>query len=196
MEAYLGYVMFTAGSYAPRGWSLCQGQLLAVSQSTALYSLLGTTYGGNGQTTFGLPNLGGRTPVGTGQSPGVGHNYQPGEMGGTEQTTIVAAQMPMHVHAIAPQPGPTAVTDNSGGSTTNRPSDGARLGVGYDSSGGEAAPAIYVPASAGGTTVNLAGGAAGTTAVAGGSQPMSILQPYLAMNAVICIEGLYPSRPD
>jgi microcystin-dependent protein len=193
MEAYLGYVMFTAGSYAPRGWSLCQGQIMSVAQNTALFSLMGNTYGGNAQTTFGLPNLGGRTLVGTGQSPGVSHNYMPGEISGSEQTTILTSQMPMHVHATPAQPGPTAVTDNTADDTFAQPSAGASLGNVIDP--GVSGVAIYVPAGSGTQTVNLAGSPAGTTGMAGGNQPMSIMQPYLAMNAVICIEGLYPPQP-
>lgn len=195
MDAYLGYVMFTAATWAPRGWSLCLGQTMSITQSTALYSLLGVTYGGNGSSTFGLPHLGGRTPVGTGQAPGVSHNYQVGEIGGTEQTTILTTQMPMHVHSTPAQPGMAVVTDNTGDNTYSAPSAGAYLGAVQDPSGSGNVAAIYVPASAGGATVNLAGSPAGTTGVAGGSQPLSIMQPYLAMNAVICIEGLYPSRP-
>lgn len=194
MDAYLGYVMFTAGSYAPRGWSLCQGQLMGIAQNSALYSLLGISFGGNGSSDFALPNLGGRALVGTGQAPGVGHNYSQGEVGGTEQTTITSNQMPMHVHAVPAQPGPTAVTDNTALDTLSTPENGARLGAAFDTST-SAAPAIYVPAGVGTNTVNLAGGAAGTTGMAGGSQPLPIMQPYLAMNAVICVEGLYPSRP-
>jgi len=195
MEAYMGYVMFTAGSFAPRGWSLCQGQLMGVAQNTALYSLLGITFGGNGSSTFGLPNLGGRVPVGTGQSPGVGHNYTAGEMSGTEQTTILSSQMPMHVHAMPAQPGMTAILDNTLANSSAEPSAGAMFGTVLESTGGTNPPAIYVPAGTTGTTVNLGGSPAGTTGMAGGSQPLPIMQPYLAMNAVICIEGLFPSRP-
>lgn len=194
MEAYLGYVMFTAGSFAPRGWALCQGQLLGIAQSTALYSLLGVTYGGNGQQTFGLPHLGGRVPVGTGQAPGVSHNYQAGEAAGTEQTTLLTSQMPAHVHAFPEQPGMAVVTDNTPDDSADTATAGARLGKLIDQAGSGAA--IYVPAGAGNATVNLAGTPAGNTGIAGGSMPLPIMQPYLAMNAVICIEGLYPSRPD
>jgi microcystin-dependent protein len=196
MEAYLGYVMFTAGSFAPRGWSLCQGQLMSIAQSSALFSLLGITYGGNGQQTFGLPHLGGRVPVGTGQAPGVSHNYQAGEAAGTEQTTILTSQMPAHVHAFPAQPGMAVVTDNTEDNTYSQATAGARLGNLLDPSGSGATPAIYVPAGSGSTTVNLAGTPAGNTGIAGGSMPLPIMQPYLAMNAVICIEGYYPSRPD
>lgn len=192
MEAYLGYVMFTAGSYAPRGWSLCQGQLLSIAQNSALFSLLGITYGGNGQQTFGLPHLGGRVPVGTGQAPGVSHNYQAGEAAGTEQTTILTTQMPAHVHAFPAQPGMAIVTDNTADDSTASASAGARLGNLIDPNASGAA--IYVPAGSGNATVNLAGTPAGNTGLAGGSQPMSLMQPYLAMNAVICIEGYYPPR--
>lgn len=192
MEAYIGYVMFTAGSYAPYGWSLCQGQILGIAQYNAVYALLGNTYGGNGTSTFGLPHLGGRVPVGTGQAPGVGHNYQAGETGGTEQTTILTTQMPAHVHAVPEQPGMAVVTDNTVDDSTTTASAGARLGNLIDPNVSGAA--IYVPAGSGTTTVNLAGNPAGTTGIAGASQPMSLMQPYLAMNAVICLQGLYPSR--
>lgn len=195
MEAYIGYVMFTGGNFAPRGWALCQGQLLSIAQQSALFSILGTSFGGNGQVTFGLPHLGGRVPVGTGQAPGVGHNYQLGEVSGTEQTTILSTQMPQHVHALTPAQAPvgiTAVTDNTALNTASEPEAGARLGLPYDSSG--ASVAIYVPASVTGTTVNLAGGISGSTGIAGGSQPISIMQPYLALSAVICMEGIFPSR--
>lgn len=192
MEAYIGYVMFTAGSYAPYGWSLCQGQILNIAQYNAVYALLGTTYGGNGTNTFGLPHLGGRVPVGTGQAPGVSHNYQPGESAGMEQTTISTTQMPAHVHAFPAQPGMAVVTNNTSDDTSALPTAGARLGqfVDQTTSGG----AIYVPAGAGTETVNLAGTPAGTTGIAGASQPMSLMQPYLAMNAVICLQGIYPPR--
>ncbi|WP_314372369.1 tail fiber protein [Sphingomonas paucimobilis] len=192
MEAYIGYVMFTAGSYAPYGWSLCQGQILNVSQYNAVFALLGVTYGGNGSTTFGLPHLGGRVPVGTGQAPGVSHNYQAGETAGTEQTTILTTQMPAHVHAFPAQPGMAVVTDNTGDDSSATASAGARLGNLIDPNATGAA--IYVPAGVGTTTVNLAGTPAGTTGIAGGNQPMSIMQPYLAMNAAICLQGIYPPR--
>ena len=195
MEAYIGYVMFTAASYAPRGWMLCQGQILSIAQQSALFSLLGTNYGGNGQTTFGLPHLGGRTPVGTGQAPGISHNYQLGEISGAESATITTPQMPQHVHALTPGQavaGITAVTDNTAANTTGEPEQGARLGIPYDSTGTPVT--IYVPASVGGSLANLAGSVSGSTNIAGGSQPMSLMQPYLALNAVICVEGLFPPR--
>jgi microcystin-dependent protein len=197
MEAYLGYVMFTAASYAPRGWQLCQGQILSIAQQSALFSLLGTNYGGNGQTTFGLPHLGGRTPVGTGQAPGVSHNYQLGEVSGTESTTISSGQMPQHVHALAQGQATAnlvAVSDNTAADTLSQPEAGARLGAAFDSSGGSSAPAIYVPAGVGSATVNLPVQVSGSTGIAGGSQALSIMQPYLALNAVICVEGLFPPR--
>lgn len=196
MDFYLAQIMFFAGNFAPRGFALCQGQMMGISQNTALFSLLGVVYGGDGQSTFQLPNAGGRTIVGTGQAPGVSHNYQLGEVGGAEQTTITSAQMPMHVHALTPgqaNAAVQAVTDNTSGSTTNAPEAGARLGVTFADGGGEG-PAIYVPAGSG-NTVNLAGSVSGSTSMAGGSQPLSIMQPYLGLNVLIVTEGLYPSRP-
>jgi microcystin-dependent protein len=198
MEVYMGYVMYFAGSFAPQNFALCLGQTLAISHYSALFSLLGTTYGGNGTNTFMLPHLGGRTIVGTGQSPGVSHNYTWGEVAGTEQTTLLSSQMPMHVHALTQgtaNVGVQAVTDNTTANTTDTPEAGARLGICYDSQGGTTVtPAIYVPAGTGGNTVNLASQVSGSTNIAGGSQPLSLMQPYLAMNAVIAMQGLYPSR--
>ncbi|RYY14457.1 MAG: phage tail protein, partial [Cytophagaceae bacterium] len=96
---YLGEIRSIAFGFAPKGWALCNGQLLAVNQNQALFSLLGTTYGGNGQTTFALPNLQGRVPVGTGQLPG-GTTYTLGMMAGTESVSLQQGQLPPHTHAV------------------------------------------------------------------------------------------------
>ena len=98
MEEYIGIVKIFAGNFAPRGWMLCQGQILSIAQNTALFSLLGTTYGGNGVTTFGLPNLCGMAPLGTGRSPISGNTYVEGQMGGTEKVTLLANHLPPHNH--------------------------------------------------------------------------------------------------
>ena len=101
---YLGQIVAFGGNFAPRGWALCQGQLLNISQNTALFSLLGVTYGGNGTSTFGLPDLRGRSIVGAGQGAGLG-NYSPGQEAGVESVTLTTAQLPAHTHAAVAQPG-------------------------------------------------------------------------------------------
>src|SRR5215475_4971153 len=98
-EPFLGQIMLVPYNFAPRGWAFCNGQLLSISQNTALFSLLGTTYGGNGQTTFALPDLRGRVPLSSGQGPGLS-NYNLGQSGGQETVTLTGNQMPAHQHAI------------------------------------------------------------------------------------------------
>src|SRR4051794_10683767 len=98
-EPFIGEVIMFAGNFAPRGWALCQGQLLSIAQNTALFSILGTTYGGNGQTTFALPDLRGRVPLGQGQGPGLS-SYVLGEVAGNENVTLISTQMPQHNHLL------------------------------------------------------------------------------------------------
>ncbi len=168
-------VMF-AGNFAPRNWAFCQGQLLSIAQNTALFSLIGTIYGGDGRTTFALPDFRGRVPVGEGQGPGLS-DYQLGQMSGTEQSTLTVAQMPSHTHQISAQ-----VAVSNGNGTT----DEAGNNVLATTAGNNYA----APAAANG---NL-GGVSAKEAPAGGSQPFSNMQPYLAMNFVICMQGIFPSR--
>lgn len=171
-EAYIGSIVLFAGNFAPRGWAFCQGQLLPIAQNTALFSILGTTYGGNGQTNFALPDLRGRAPIGTGQGPGL-TNVQLGESIGSETVTLTVNQMPAHNHAMACD----ATSAGSADPTNNYPGNpgtlsGAQL---Y----GSTANALMAPAA---------------ISPAGGSQPVSIQQPSLGMNYIICLEGLFPSR--
>ena len=164
-EPFLGSIIMFGGNFAPRGWALCNGQILPIAQNTALFSLLGTTYGGNGQTTFALPDLRGRVPVHPGQGPGLS-SYSLGQSAGAESITLTAAEMPAHTHS---QPATNADQN------TNRP-NGA------------------VPARGGVYAGSTDGSAFDATTVAGGSQPHSNLQPYLAVNYIIALEGIYPSR--
>src|SRR6186713_1212112 len=99
MECLLGSVTLFAGNFAPRGWFSCEGQILSIAQNTALFSILGTSYGGNGQTTFALPDLDGLTPIGTGIAPGLGP-FDLGGIYGTDQTVLTPAQLPSHVHGL------------------------------------------------------------------------------------------------
>src|SRR5436853_7748499 len=98
-EPFIAEIVMFAGNFAPRGWAFCQGQILAIAQNTALFSLLGTTYGGNGQTTFALPDLRGRVPNSAGQGPGL-QNFDLGEVGGVETVTLQVTEMPAHTHSV------------------------------------------------------------------------------------------------
>jgi microcystin-dependent protein len=171
-EAYIGSIVLFAGNFAPRGWAFCQGQLLSIAQNTALFSILGTTYGGNGQTTFGLPDLRGRAPIGAGQGPGL-TNVQLGESAGSETVTLTISQMPAHNHTMACD----STSAGSADPTNNYPGNpGALSGAQLYGTTPSAtmAPAAIMPA--------------------GGSQPVSIQPPSLGMNYIICLEGLFPSR--
>lgn len=195
MDMYLGQIWFAGFQFAARNCASCQGQLIAITQNTALFSLLGTMYGGNGQTTFQLPNAGGRTMLGQGQAPGVSHNYLMGEVAGTESVTLNSAQMPMHVHGVNGAVQMQAMSGVTAANEIEAPEAGAFLGTAYDGNG-SAAPVLYVPAgTTGATPVNLGGCSfSANTTVAGGSQPFSVMQPYLVINAMIVTAGIYPSR--
>jgi microcystin-dependent protein len=177
MEAYIGSVILFAGNFAPRGWALCQGQLLPIAQNTALFSILGTTYGGNGQTTFALPDLRGRVPVGQGQGPGLS-NWTLGESNGTEAVTLLSTEMPAHNHVVQVSTGEadTATASNNYLATTN-----AMFGA-------DPIAVNTYNGSPGGTL------AVNTIGATGGNQPHANLQPSLCLNYIICLEGIFPSR--
>ena len=177
MEPFVGQITLFPFFFAPRGWAFCQGQLLPISQNTALFSLLGTYYGGNGVSTFGLPDLRGRVPIGQGQALG-GSDYVIGNAQGVEAVTLLASHSPPHSHpfpAIAAQ------------ATTNAPS-GAWPAEGHGSGRGAFPVNIYAPPQ---TRVPLA---SGQVAPAGGGQPHNNLQPFLALNWCIALQGIYPPR--
>jgi Microcystin-dependent protein len=177
MEGVMGFTTMFAGNFAPKAWQFCQGQVLAISSNTALYSLLGTTYGGNGQTTFGLPNLMGRCIVGAGTGPGLSP-YRLGQSGGAETVTLTSAQMPMHAHPMQ-----VTITQSCLNDTGNESSpDGgiyAGNGAGYSSG----ANARMLPYTAALTMTNT-----------GADSPYEILPPYLAVNYIICVQGVFPAR--
>lgn len=193
-QPFIGQIIQGGWNFAPRGYAYCAGQVMSIAQNTALFSLLGTTYGGNGTTTFALPDLQGRSMVNQGQGPGLS-NYVLGETGGTESTTLLSTQMPAHTHAatFAGSNGPNAVDSKA---TDQSPTTGAIFARGVDTSGvAGAVPEIYLPA---GTTPTVALGLniAGTVTVqpSGGNQPFSILSPFLAVSVVIALQGIFPSR--
>lgn len=209
MEVFIGTIMPVGFNFAPRGWALCNGQMLPIAQNAALFSLLGTTYGGNGQTTFALPDLRGRAIVGaqSGQAgPGV-QPIQPGEMSGANNVTVVASgqasftlsvnNLPAHTHAAA-----TTLQASTGtaGLSTN-----ATAGAVVSSTPtGPAGAQIYLPSSTPPVSpVNL-GGVATTVANTGGGQAVlspvstqatvSVMQPYTGINYIIALEGIFPAR--
>ena len=202
MDEYLGVIKLFTGTFAPQGYMFCWGQSLSVSQYTALYSLLGTQFGGDGQTTFKLPDLRGIVPLGTGQSQVSGHTYQQGNVGGTEAVSLTTLQMPVHNHSAVAQGnvGSLSVTVNAGtaGTPTNDPSGaywGKSPGAGpvqsqdytNEKNVQMAADAVQVNGNITGLNVQIGAN--------GGSQPHGNMQPFLALNFIICVEGgVYPPR--
>lgn len=193
-DPYIGSILYFAGNFAINGYASCQGQLLAISQNTALFSILGTTYGGNGVSTFALPDLQGRVPVGQGQLAG-GSTYVLGEVAGTENVTLTVGQLPQHGHPFTATGTLEAPNIKA---TLQIPEANARLGRPTDGATTPAAvPRIYIPASdntpANGVVlkgVNVSG----NTGLVGNSLPVSILQPYLTLFPLIALQGTFPSR--
>jgi len=175
-DQYLGEIRPTAFNFAPVGWALCQGQLLPVSQYSALFSLLGTNFGGNGSTTFGLPDLRGRVGIGIGNGAGLSP-YVIGESAGVEGATLILSQMPMHTHLASANSNPGGNTSPQG-SVWTQENDG---GGGSLTMYAAPPPNVTLPPT--------------TVGAAGGSLPMSIMQPYLTVNYIIALEGAFPARP-
>lgn len=195
MDEMMGVIKLFAGNFAPRGFMLCDGSILPISQYTALFSLLGTTYGGNGQTTFALPDLRGRVPIAQGTSVG-GLNYTLGEAAGSPTVTLTASQIPAHVHPLDASWLTATATVNAGtDGSTNNPQGNywgtpAPIGVKPVDSY-TASKATNMAADAVSVQIN----GTGNTGAAGAGQPFDNRQPYLALNYIICVEGIYPSRP-
>jgi microcystin-dependent protein len=163
---YIGEIRLVGFNFAPQGWAKCDGQLLDISQNDVLFQLIGTTFGGDGQQTFALPDLRGRVPIHSGTGPGLS-NYQIGQSGGTETVTLTTQQLPGHTHA-----GAGAV----GAADTN-------LSTGMPASGG---PDLYANAQGAGTSI------AGTNT--GGNQPHENMGPFVTINFVISLFGIFPSQ--
>jgi len=182
-EFYLGQIIQGGWNFAPSGTALCNGQTLAIQQYTALFALLGTTFGGNGTSTFQLPNLQGRVPIHWGQGPGLSP-YVIGQSAGSENQTLTVQNLPAHTH-------PAALNASGGTKATLQiPAAGSTLGHSDDRAGTGSLPAIYCPAN---TATNTALGGL-TVGPTGGSQPFSNLQPYLAITFAIALVGIFPSR--
>jgi microcystin-dependent protein len=171
-EPFLGQIMIVGFNFAPRGWAMCDGQLLPINQNQSLYSLLGTTYGGDGRTSFALPDLRSRTPAHKGDQIALG------EKGGVETVTLTSGEMAAHTHAVK---GTTATADKG--------AIGGNADRGYATvPQTEPNDIIY------GNATNLVSLGAGILPNAGGGQPHNNMQPYLTLNYVIALQGLFPSR--
>ncbi|KMQ59567.1 tail collar protein [Chryseobacterium angstadtii] len=169
-EPFLGQIAFVPYSRTPNGWADCSGQIMSIAQNTALFSLIGTTYGGNGTTTFALPDMRGRVVISQGQGPGL-QNYVVGEIGGSETVTLTQQQMPMHNHTV------NAVTaeGNQNTPTGNLPADTKLLDKEYS----DATANTNMKA----TMLNTAGG----------SQPHENRPPFVTLRCIIALQGIYPS---
>ncbi|MCY1292505.1 Phage Tail Collar Domain protein [compost metagenome] len=200
-EPFLGEIRMVGFNFAPRGWAQCSGQLLSIAQNTALFSLLGTTYGGNGQVTFGLPDYRGRSPVGQGQGPGLSP-IDIGEVSGTENVTILSTQMPAHTHIATPSS--TSITASgtvavpAANTSASQANPGPTTVLGPIAASGRAGT-LYSTDAANTTlapfSISVLGDLPGINiGVTGGSQPLGIRNPFLGTNFVIALEGIFPSR--
>lgn len=176
-EPFIGEIKALGFNFAPKGYANCWGQIMSISQNTALYALLGTTYGGNGVSTFALPNLGGRIPLGQSTDG----KYVMGQMAGTESMTLISTNMPMHVHSAI------GISMRLPGGAA--PDTGDPTGAFYATMLNDKYAAAPI---AGAHMGNIRVG--GTTSVAGGSQPFNLMNPFLGINYSIAIYGIFPSR--
>jgi microcystin-dependent protein len=182
-EPYVGELKIVSWNFAAKGWALCNGQILAIAQNQALFSLLGTTFGGNGTTTFALPDLRGRGPVHSGTMPG-GGTYVPGQRAGETSHTLLVSELPLHPH--------TASGNNTVDAATNTNTATASTSLGQSIGTPPTGPAFTANMYGSGTpTVALA---PQTIVPAGGNQPHDNMQPYTVLNYIIALVGVYPSR--
>jgi microcystin-dependent protein len=170
-EPYLGELRIFAFNFAPKGWAMCNGQLLAINQNQALFALLGTYYGGNGTTNFALPDLRSRVPLHVGQGSGLS-SYAMGDKVGVEAVTLLLNQLPAHSHAVNASSGPANTSDPAGAFPANTAAVGANS---YSNAANVTMnPNMIIPA--------------------GGGQPHTNIQPYLALNVCIALLGIFPSQ--
>lgn len=213
MDPFVGEISYVGFNFAPDGWFQCNGQTLPINQYSALYSLLGTTYGGDGVTNFKLPDMRGKVPVHQGQSPGYS-NFTMGQTSGAENVTLTATQLPTHSHpATAVSTSTSAVAPGASATSTlkaaNATGDMTTPGSNAIATSSAALTKIYSSTTApnvnmhagsietilSGVNVTTTTNTAVTVGNAGGSQPFSIMQPYTTVNCIIAWQGVYPSRP-
>jgi microcystin-dependent protein len=180
---FLAEIRMFAGNFAPTGWALCDGQLLPISQNTALFSLLGTNFGGNGKSTFALPNLQGLTPLHPGQGVGLSERVI-GEIGGASVVTLLQTEMPSHNHTFS-----ATVTQANNAVSANNQLALASAGGGGKQGGGVSADFYTAPVQNKLSQMNPA-----ATSVTGGNQPHNNLMPFLGLTFIIALQGVFPSR--
>lgn len=173
-DPFVAEIRIFGFQFAPKGWALCNGQLLPLSQNTALFSLLGTTFGGDGKSTFALPNMQGNAPMHPGQGPGLSlHDL--GEQAGSETVSLTTSQMPLHSHGVGAQTVPLSAIADPTGATLSRPASGNLY---FDGAG-----------------ASIVAMATQAISVNGGGNPHNNMQPYLTLNFCIALQGVYPQRP-
>jgi microcystin-dependent protein len=170
-DPYVGEIRMFGGNFAPAGWAYCAGQLMPISQNDILFTLIGTTYGGDGQSTFGIPDLQGRAPVHAGQGPGISQNYAIGEEAGVESVTITAQSTPIHNHSVLASTDPATSTTASGSITAST----NQLKIYTES----AVSKLFAP---------------NALSIVGGSQPHENMQPFLVITFIISLFGVYPTQ--
>lgn len=180
MQGTMAVVTMFASNFAPKSWAFCNGQILAINTNQALFSLLGTTYGGNGTTNFALPNLQGRVPIGAGTGPGLS-NYTLGQAAGTASTTLTLNNLPMHIHG--PGSVPVGIDCDSSPASEQFPDGFYIAGINN----------AYNVSPTGGVSMQAPVYTA-TIGMTGNNQPIPLMPPYLAVNFIICLQGIFPSR--
>jgi len=189
-DPFIGEIRMVGFNYAPRGWAFCQGQIMSIAQNSALFALLGTTYGGDGVTTFGLPDYRGRSPVGIGSGPGL-TPIQQGEKSGTENVTLLQTQMPTHTHPA------TGTGSFSAGATPSNQTlvpSATNSVLGGSVAGSAQAAAIWSDQVIDPIPLTNPQTVTVTIGTSGGSQPVPLRNPYLGTNFIIALEGIFPSR--
>jgi microcystin-dependent protein len=171
-EPYVGEIRMFGGNFAPNGWAFCKGQSMAISENETLFNLIGTTYGGDGEETFNLPNLGGRLPL------HVGAGYQIGQMGGVPSVTLTVQQMPAHGHPLMGSTAPAAGTNPQDAVFAHLPDAGVQTAYGSTAPFGAIDPSSVAPVGGGDPQ--------------GGSQPHDNMQPYCVVSFIIALYGIFP----
>lgn len=189
MNPFLAQIIMFGGNFAPRGWALCDGQLLPINQNQALFSLLGTTYGGDGRTSFALPDLRGRSPIHAGHGPGLS-DIKLGQRGGSETKTLTVLELPNHSHNASTLKGSIGANEEDGNS--NDPS-GRNFGLAETTVAGSNVNPYNSEANDKVMAANSVG-ITGNTGTMGSSQPFSIRNPFLGINYIIAMQGTFPSR--
>jgi microcystin-dependent protein len=200
-DPFIGEIRMVGFNYAPRGWAFCAGQLMSIAQNSALFALLGTTFGGDGVTTFALPDYRGRSPVGMGNGPGLTPIIQ-GEEAGTESTTLNILQMPTHTHVATTTATATSTGTFQVAGTSSNPSatPSTTNNILSASGGGPGSATIWSDQLSDPVTlanpevINTALNVNVTLQSAGGSQPIGLRNPFLGTNFIIATEGIFPSR--